>query len=428
MPLLLQGKEKDYQWIAFATDGKSLVSAGGGHKYSVHTIAVWDSATGKRLREFEVGDIIAIHAVNDMAGKNGWIKLCDAATGKELSHLTSPRTIHRSALSFSADGKLLIAAGSVAVCRWQVATGEEITKIAVNFSVAGHPAISSDGKLAVGVDRNASVVVWDLDKGNQILAIPKDEYCFYATAFSPDRRYLAVAGIYGHVPKDKDKLAIDLVELATGKTVWTRRAREILECRPWRFPPTAHVGHRFARHHHTYLGPGQLFTAKLTAAEIKTCWESLVDADAAKAYGALLALTADPPRALPLLKQQLKPPAPVNAERIKLLFLQLGDDQYKVREQALAELRQAGDQVLPLLEKSLTANPPLEVRQRLEGLRVHFTALPISGDRLRLLRAVEVLERIGNAEARQVLQSLADGPTDALETVQAQAALKRIGY
>jgi len=50
----------------------------------------------------------------------------------------------------------------------------------------------------------------------------------------------------------------------------------------------------------------------------------------------------------------------------------------------------------------------------------------LTGDRLRVVRAVEVLERISNAEARQLLQSLADGAPGALETVQARAALARL--
>jgi hypothetical protein len=137
-------------------------------------------------------------------------------------------------------------------------------------------------------------------------------------------------------------------------------------------------------------------------------------------------MSADPEHSVPYIKQQLKPATPLETGRVRLLLIQLDDSQYKLREQAIAELRQMGDQVVPHLDKALTANPPLEVRRRLELLRNHFMSLPFSGERLRLVRAVEVLERIGNTPARQVLQALSLGPAGALETVQAQAALKRL--
>ena len=50
----------------------------------------------------------------------------------------------------------------------------------------------------------------------------------------------------------------------------------------------------------------------------------------------------------------------------------------------------------------------------------------LSAETLRSLRAVEVLERIANPEARQMLSALAGGAADARLTVEAQAACKRI--
>jgi len=42
------------------------------------------------------------------------------------------------------------------------------------------------------------------------------------------------------------------------------------------------------------------------------------------------------------------------------------------------------------------------------------------------VRAVELLERIGTAEARQMLQSLAKGAAGAVETAEAEATLRRL--
>jgi hypothetical protein len=47
-------------------------------------------------------------------------------------------------------------------------------------------------------------------------------------------------------------------------------------------------------------------------------------------------------------------------------------------------------------------------------------------DKLRGLRAVEVLERIGSANAQQVLETLAQGSAEDQVTQEAKAALKRL--
>jgi hypothetical protein len=49
-----------------------------------------------------------------------------------------------------------------------------------------------------------------------------------------------------------------------------------------------------------------------------------------------------------------------------------------------------------------------------------------SGEWVRAVRAVAVLEQIGTPEARQVLEALARGAPDALLTQDAQAALGRL--
>ncbi|HYV34983.1 MAG TPA: sigma-70 family RNA polymerase sigma factor, partial [Gemmataceae bacterium] len=63
---LLRGKEKAFHFVAFAPDGKTLISGGDFHVGKddrgiawpfVNSIAVWDVETAKRLRDFEVGSI-----------------------------------------------------------------------------------------------------------------------------------------------------------------------------------------------------------------------------------------------------------------------------------------------------------------------------------------------------------------------------------
>jgi hypothetical protein len=75
----------------------------------------------------------------------------------------------------------------------------------------------------------------------------------------------------------------------------------------------------------------------------------------------------------------------------------------------------------------VTAKPALEVKQRLEKVRDQLTGTLLTDEKLRLSRAIEILEQIGTPDARQVLQRLADGAPQALATTAARAALKRLG-
>jgi len=125
------------------------------------------------------------------------------------------------------------------------------------------------------------------------------------------------------------------------------------------------------------------------------------------------------------IKDRVKPAAPLDMKRVEELLTQLGDEQFNVRSKATKELLQIGERLVPVLAKTLAADPPLETKIRLEALRGRLTGMVLQGERLRAFRAVEVLEIIGTPEGRQVLQALADGAPGALVTTSAQAALKR---
>jgi hypothetical protein len=77
--------------------------------------------------------------------------------------------------------------------------------------------------------------------------------------------------------------------------------------------------------------------------------------------------------------------------------------------------------VIPQIREKLT----LEMRQRLEQLlrKVEPSRSP---DRLREVRAIEVLEHIGTSEAEQLLQTLAKGAPEARLTQEAKASLERL--
>jgi hypothetical protein len=147
----------------------------------------------------------------------------------------------------------------------------------------------------------------------------------------------------------------------------------------------------------------------LTAADLQALWAALAGDDAAKASDAIADLAAGAKQAVPFFKANIKAPPAADAKHVEKLIVELDDAQYKVRQNATAELTRLGGQVLPFLKKALAANPTLEAQKRMEALRDQLTTTltsGLTGEALRRYRAIEALELIGTPEARQLLQVL----------------------
>ncbi|HMC88026.1 MAG TPA: WD40 repeat domain-containing protein, partial [Gemmataceae bacterium] len=154
-------------------------------------------------------------------------------------------------------------------------------------------------------------------------------------------------------------------------------------------------------------------------------WRDLAGEDAARAFKAIWALTATPRETLALIQERLRPVSPVDSPRLEALVKSLDSDRYATREKATRELEKLAELAEPVLRSALNRKPSLETRQRLESL---LQKLDPSRDpeRLRSLRAIEVLEHIGSAEAQTLLQQLARGAPAARLTQEAKASCVRL--
>ena len=75
----------------------------------------------------------------------------------------------------------------------------------------------------------------------------------------------------------------------------------------------------------------------------------------------------------------------------------------------------------------MQGKPSAEVRRRARDLLGRLENEPAGREHARLLRAVEVLERLGTAEARRLLGRLVQEATAADAARDAKAALGRLG-
>jgi hypothetical protein len=75
---------------------------------------------------------------------------------------------------------------------------------------------------------------------------------------------------------------------------------------------------------------------------------------------------------------------------------------------------------------ALARKPELDTRRRLELILSRINPLRASGDKLRLLRSIQILERIGTSEARVPLRTLSGGVAGPRLATAARDALGRL--
>jgi hypothetical protein len=241
-------------------------------------------------------------------------------------------------------------------------------------------AFSPDGRyLAVGKDTPV-IHLWDVLVGREVGQLKGHQGSVVSLLFSPDGKHLFSGGT------DTTVLTWDLTRFTT-----------------------APAGH----------------SVRLPVQVLQSLWRDLASEDAARAFAAVGKLCACPEQAVSLIKQRVRPAAPVDGKRLARLLADLQSDHFERRRQAEAELQGLGELAEPALRRALADDPPLNLRQRLERLLARSRQTPLAGQ-LREVRAVEVLELIGSPAARQVLQTLAAGVSDARLTRLAGSAGQRL--
>src|SRR5207244_10853107 len=105
----------------------------------------------------------------------------------------------------------------------------------------------------------------------------------------------------------------------------------------------------------------------------------------------------------------------------------LGDLEHRKfaeRDRATRELEESGDGVAVALEKFLATKPSVEARQRAEKILANIRG-PATDQAAQSLRALEVLEWLGTAKARELVEKLAKGAEGVSLTEEAKRSLKR---
>jgi WD40 repeat protein len=386
-------------YMRFADDNKTLATGS-----KANTVALWDCTTGKVIREltapphglasvlsFNDGRLLAYETPDRDDDDDTTIGLWDL-TADRLVRRFNGHTGKVNGVILSADSRLLASRASDKTIRvWEVATGMERVRfdepggIRMTASWTGTQflSFSPDGRVLVTCASDDSFARrWDLMTRQELPPFAGHGGWLGALEFSANGRILVTGS------QDTTALVWD------GREVVPRAAGSVV--------------HR-------------------TAAELATLWESLGERDAAKAHGAIWSLVGAGDDAATFVGERLRPAAPVDTAAIARWINDLDDAQFPVRERATAALAGVADQAAEALRAELERTRSAEVRQRIRRIFDGAHDADLSPDRLRELRAIEVLEALATPTARERLQVLAGGAAGAFLTREAKAALTRLG-
>ncbi len=427
---LLAGKppeklaEPQYRMAAVkvAPGGKTVTTfSGGASQGKPETlIQVWNLATGRELNRWTLAldflpryldpvpaDVFVGVAKAPTAGEETadtatvpppgkvTVVLRDIQTGRV--RLSLPQPLHGGySMAISPDGRTLATItyrlslrnnehheDQHSIYVWELSTGKE--KLSITIPETGQQArlgrlvFSRDHRLLATERADNVLQVWDVATGKELVRCSGYDSGVFCLTFAPDGRSLATGHLDG---------TILLWDLAP--ETWLKQ------------PP-----------------------AKADDKQLESHWSALAGEDAKKAHAAIWALVAVPEQAAAFLKQKLTPVQAAPADKLKQSLSDLDSPQFARRERAAKELADLEELAHPALQEALKGSPSPEQRRRIEAL-LNVPRIVRSPENLRRLRAIEALEHIGTAEAREVLESLAKGAAEARATQEAKASLERL--
>jgi HEAT repeat protein len=176
------------------------------------------------------------------------------------------------------------------------------------------------------------------------------------------------------------------------------------------------------------LIPADCKAQPTTDHEFETLWAGLLTNDPVTAERLIADLVAEPRLSVAFLQKRLHAVPRLDSEFVAQCVTNLDNDQYRVRDTATLRLRQMGERIEPALRKALDKERSAEARHRILNILYELKQVRLYPplDRRRQMMAIEVLERIGDDAARQLLITLAIGdPNDSL-TMDARGALDRV--
>lgn len=462
----IDGHKGHVRAVAFSPDGKWLLSGGADNE-----LLLWDAKSGKLERSFKATQTLVIAAVFSRDGKriacadhfNRVLRVFDTASGKEEKTFAG-HTERVHCVAFSPDGaRLASIAYDSSVRIWNVETGKELKLLTGHMGEGACVRFSPDGRRLVSSATDGTIRLWNAASGRELAVLTGHKRPVIWTEFARDGRSIVSAGHDGTVRlwetlTGKERLVL------SGHKGWVRVAtfapdgRAIASAgqdrtvRVWD-ALTGKELERFEKHKGMVwsvawspdgkrLASGgddnliRLYAVgaravkvapELSPKELDVLWTDLGNVDAVKAYVAIGRLAESPKQSLPFLTEKLTKLGPTaDAAALKKMLADLGAEEFKVRETAMAGLTKLGATVKLELEHEMTREGiSPEANARLIAL-LHALPEPSANERTSV-RAMEALEGLGDKMARAALERLARDAGNPGVRREAAGALERAG-
>jgi WD40 repeat protein len=275
-----------------------------------------------------------------------------------------------------------------------------------------------------------TIHLWELLTGKEqqsILLADEGERGISQMAFSPNQRVLAIARQV-RTKNGGSENVIQFWDVATSKELLSRQGfgdevTSLAFSADGKFLASGHAdGSIFI-----WDAPAVSITpsAKTEPAELEKWWADMADEDARKAGAASWSLVGAGGPAVDFLRERVQPVVSPPPDQIKRWIADLDSKDFERRQDAARQLAALEELAQPALQDTLTGKPSAEQRRRIDDL-LKPTLVVQSPEKRRLLRSIQVLERIGSPAARKLLAVWAQGSPDARLTMDAKAALERL--
>jgi WD40 repeat protein len=464
-PILPPTGPRETVWrLEVSRDGKHVAA---GSSDGVH---VWEMPAGKLVRsvasDYRAGYVLFTPEGSLLTGKpDGALSLVPLPTGD-----AKPVAARGRLLNFTPDGRTLLTgeANAVVVWDWPACTrrhtvpvqGEPLSaavapdgRTAV-IGVSGKPAavlnvatgtarefglklhwftnaagFVAGGRAVCGTGSRAAGETWGLVTRGQLRQFeppPKtDRGHFYilSLAVSPDGRRAATCHSDG---------SATVYEVATGQVLAHFQGhRESIITVVW--SPDGSRLLSGAGDHQVLVWDASVRTLAgkahaLPAANRPAAWDQLGTQKSKEALKTIAALAADPDAAVAFLGERVKPIPTADAAALDRIFRQLDAKAFAAREQASRDLDALGTGAIGGVRERAARATSAEVKGRADAFLRKFDTDDLGPDRVRYLRALDVLTTADTPAAWKLVEALAGGAPDVWETEAARQALRvRVG-
>ncbi len=395
--------------LEFSADGRQLAAWTG----AVRSRTEWDTVTWEPFHTrddiLQAGAVVRFTPTNIpdstkgvVIDRDGVAVVRDFRTGKDVVRLTGHH-VRVTAVAVSPDGKRIATGSGDGLVRvWDAQTFRPLTTPRGHLAAVTHVEVSADGRHVLTASRDGSARLWDLASGRELRAFPLGDGLATFTADGSGIRL-----------REGERLRTR--DVVTGLEIVTRVAAAseplAIPRRLLSYTGLAAVVAPDGRSAIIGCSDGRIRMIEIASGQTRRrfehpggCFDLTLTADGRR----LLSAGGDHSVLIWGLRVQDVPLSP----ELK-------------RETSASKLwdwlDSADAEVAYLAMARLAADPPATVR--IARLRLNAWA---DADTLVTVRAIELLEALGTADARDLLREIATSPANTLRSREANSALKRM--